>query len=262
MATMNLASIEKRLNYRFQNPHLLQQALTHSSYAYEHLEGRLKDNEILEFLGDSVVGLVLADYLHQVYPGLGEGQLSKLKAALVSTSSLSVLARKLGLDKAVRLGRGEEKNGGRRKKSILAGTFEALIGAVYLDSSFDIARQVLQNLVKKYFKKLPRDNFLINNFKSALQEYLSQQKIPGPVYRTVTESGPAHEKVFTVEVCSGAKVLARARGPSKKSAEQKAAQKALKKLLKNKFKVFSEEAFILKPEEEHQDPLCLPEKKS
>ncbi|MCR4396806.1 MAG: ribonuclease III [Candidatus Saccharicenans sp.] len=262
MATLSLANIEKKLNYHFQNPQLLQQALTHSSYAYEHLEARLKDNEILEFLGDSVVGLVLADYLQQVYPGLGEGQLSKLKAALVSTSSLSVLARKLGLDKAILLGRGEEKSGGRRKKSILAGTFEALMGAVYLDSNFDIARQVLRGLVKKYFKKLPRDNFLINNFKSALQEYLSQQKLPGPVYRTITESGPAHEKVFTVEVCSGAEVLARAKGLSKKSAEQKAAQKALKKLFKNKFKVFSEEAFILKPEKEEEDPPGSPEKRS
>ncbi|MGQ9800927.1 MAG: ribonuclease III [Candidatus Saccharicenans sp.] len=250
---MNLASLEKKLNYCFKNPHLLEQALTHSSYAYEHLEARLKDNEIMEFLGDSVVGLVLADYLYQAYPGLGEGQLSKLKAALVSTSSLSTLARKLGLDKAVRLGRGEEKNEGRRKKSILAGTFEAVMGAVYLDSSFDTARQVLQGLIKKYFKKLPRDNFLINNFKSALQEYLSQQNVPGPVYRTITESGPAHEKVFTVEVCSGTEVLARAKGLSKKSAEQKAAQKALKKLLKNKFKVFSEEAFILKREKEPED---------
>ncbi|RFT14837.1 MAG: Ribonuclease III [Candidatus Saccharicenans subterraneus] len=243
-----MVAIEKKLGYKFQNPALLKQALTHSSYAYEHLEDRVQDNEILEFLGDSVVGLVLADFLRQAYPELGEGQLSKLKAALVSTSSLSILSRKLGLDRAVLLGRGEEKSGGRKKKSILAGTFEAVMGAIYLDSDFETSRRVLQALVKKHFKKLPRDNFQINNFKSALQEYFGQHKLPGPFYRTVTESGPAHDRVFTVEVLSGDKVLARASGPSKKSAEQKAAQKALKKMLKGSFKVFSEEAFILNPE--------------
>ncbi|MCX8160076.1 MAG: ribonuclease III [Candidatus Saccharicenans sp.] len=251
---MNLVSVEKKLGYRFQNPALLKQALTHSSFAYEHLEDKVQDNEILEFLGDSVVGLVLADFLRQAYPELGEGQLSKLKAALVSTSSLSILARKLGLDRAILLGRGEEKSGGRKKKSILAGTFEALMGAVYLDSDFETSRHVLQALVKKYFKKLPRDNFQINNFKSALQEYFGQHKLPGPAYRTVTETGPAHNRVFTVEVLSGDKVLARASGPSKKSAEQKAAQKALKKMLKDSFKVFSEEAFIVNPESMAEAP--------
>lgn len=255
-----MVSIEKKLGYSFQNPALLKQALTHSSYAYEHPESRLQDNEILEFLGDSVVGLILADFLRQAYPGLGEGQLSKLKAALASTSSLSILARKLGLDKAVLLGRGEEKSGGRQKKSILAGTFEAVMGAVYLDSGFETSRQVLQVLVKKHFKKLPRDNFQINNFKSALQEYFGQQKLPGPVYRTITESGPAHDRVFTVEVLSGDKVLARASGPSKKSAEQKAAQKALKKMLKNKFKVFSQEAFIVDQKETAKEPSGVTEK--
>lgn len=257
-----MVTIEKKLGYKFQNPALLKQALTHSSYAYEHLEDRVRDNEILEFLGDSVVGLVLADFLRQAYPDLGEGQLSKLKAALVSTSSLSILSRKLGLDRAILLGRGEEKSGGRKKKSILAGTFEAVIGAVYLDSDFETSRRVLQALVKKYFKKLPRDNFQINNFKSALQEYFGQRQLPGPVYRTVSESGPAHDRVFTVEVLSGNKVLARASGPSKKSAEQKAAQKALKKMLKGSFKVFTEEAFILNPEPGAQAPPTKPEKKA
>lgn len=249
---MTLAAIEKKLGYQFKNPELLRQALTHRSYAYEHLSLQVKDNEVLEFLGDSVVGLILADYFRLTYPQLREGQLSKLKAATVSTNSLAFLAKKLGLDKAVLLGKGEEKNGGRKKKSILAGTFEALMGAVYLDSDFETARQVMNNLIKKYFKKLPKNNFLINNFKSALQEYFNQQKLPTPIYRLVTEAGPEHEKVFTVEVCSGEKVLARAKGPSKKSAEQKAAQKALKKLLKQKLEVLNEEAFIIDQEPETQ----------
>jgi len=119
------------------------------------------------------------------------------------------------------------------------------MGAVYLDSDFDDQPPVLQALVKKQFKKLPGDNFQINNFKSALQEYFGQHKLPGPVYRTINESGPAHDRVFTVEVLSDTKVLARASGPSKKSAEQKAAQKALTKMLKNRFQVFSEEAFFV-----------------
>jgi len=143
----------------------------------------------------------------------------------------------------------KEKAGRRQKKSVLAGTFEALMGAVYLDSDFETSRRVLQALVKKQFKKLPGDNFQINNFKSALQEYFGQHKLPGPVYRTINESGPAHDRVFTVEVLSDTKVLARASGPSKKSAEQKAAQKALTKMLKNRFQVFSEEAFSLTREQ-------------
>jgi len=247
---MNLASIEKKLGYKFTSPKLLQQALTHSSFAYEHRSGKVQDNEILEFLGDSVVGLILADYLRQDYPQLKEGQLSKLKAALVSTNSLSTLARKLGLDKEILLGKGEERNAGRKKKSILAGTFEALMGAVYLDSNFETTRRVFNQLIKKHFKKLPNHNFLINNYKSALQEYFSQQKMAAPAYRTLTETGPEHEKLFTVEVSSGEKILAKARGYSKKSAEQKAAQKALKKLLKNKLEALSEEAFIINQKNE------------
>jgi ribonuclease-3 len=249
---MALSSVEKKLGYKFKNQQLLRQALTHSSYAYEHPGKKPQDNEILEFLGDSVVGLILADYLFHSYPGLGEGQLSKLKAALVSTSSLSILSRKLSLDKEILLGRGEEKNDGRKKKRILAGAFEAVMGAVYLDNTFETSRQILQALIKKHFKKLPKDNFLINNYKSALQEYFNQQKLPAPVYRTVREKGPAHEKVFTVEVWGGTELLARADGFSKKGAEQKAAQTALKKLLKNGLQVFSEEAFILSHKKDRQ----------
>ncbi|MCI4445473.1 MAG: ribonuclease III [Candidatus Aminicenantes bacterium] len=246
---MSLSSIEKKLGYKFKNPQLLQQSLTHSSFAYEHLTAKVKDNEILEFLGDSVVGLILADYLHRNYPQLREGQLSKLKSALVSTNSLSWLAKKLGLNREILLGKGEEKNGGRNKKSILAGTFEAVMGAIYLDSNFETTKEVLSLLVKKYFKKLPKENFLINNFKSALQEYFNQNKLPAPTYHTITEEGPEHQKIFTVEVCSGNQVLAKAKGTSKKSAEQNAAQKALKKLWQSKLETLGSEAFFINQEE-------------
>jgi len=244
-----LTALEKKLNYKFKSRELLAQALIHSSYAHEHPELGLKDNEILEFLGDSVVGLVLADFLFSNYPGLSEGQLSKLKSTLVSTNSLATLARKLELDKQIKLGKGEEKNEGRKKKSILAGSLEALMGAIYVDSGYQTASLVLFSLIKKYFKKLPRANFQINNFKSALQEYFNQHQLPTPVYRTVSESGPEHEKVFTIEVSSGREILARAKGLSKKSAEQKAAQKALKKLFKNKFQAISDETFIINQDE-------------
>lgn len=248
---MNLEDVQKKLGYRFQNPELLIQALTHSSYAHEHTAEKIKDNEILEFLGDAVLSLALSDYLRIHYPDLSEGQLSKLRSAIVSTNSLSGLAKKLRLDKNVRLGKGEERNGGRKKKSILADTLEAVVGAVYIDSNFETVRAVLQNIVLKHFKKLPKTSFLINNFKSALQEYFNQRNLPAPVYRTIMEKGPEHEKLFTVEVCSGDKVLAKAQGHSKKSAEQKAAQKALKKLLKQKLTVINEEAFFLNNPEEN-----------
>jgi len=119
------------------------------------------------------------------------------------------------------------------------------MGAIYLDSDYQTARQVLAFLLKKYYKKLPRTNFQINNFKSALQEYFNQHQLPSPLYRTISESGPEHEKVFTIEVSSGREILARAKGLSKKSAEQKAAQKALKKLSKDKFQAISDEAFFI-----------------
>jgi len=250
---MTLTTIEKKINYKFKNQELLEQALIHSSYAHEHPGQGFKDNEILEFLGDSVVGLILADLLFSNYPGLSEGQLSKLKSILVSTNSLARLAKKLGLDKQIKFGKGEEKNGGRQKKSILAATTEALMGAIYLDSDYQTARQVLAFLLKKYYKKLPRTNFQINNFKSALQEYFNQHQLPSPLYRTISESGPEHEKVFTIEVSSGREILARAKGLSKKSAEQKAAQKALKKLSKDKFQAISDEAFFICQDENGQE---------
>jgi len=246
---MTITALEKKLNYKFKNRAWLEQALVHSSYAHEHPELGQQDNELLEFLGDSVVGLILADFLFKSYPGLSEGQLSKLKSTLVSTNSLAALGRKLGLNKLIRLGKGEEKNGGRKKKSILAGALEALIGAIYVDSDYQTASLVLCSLIRKYFKNLPPANFKINNFKSALQEYFNQHQLPSPVYRTVSESGPEHEKVFTIAVSSGQEILARAKGPSKKSAEQKAAQKALKKLFKEKFQTISDEAFIINQDE-------------
>lgn len=237
---------EKKIKYRFQNPDLLQCALTHRSYAYESHEEDLTDNEVLEFLGDSVLGLVVADFLVNAYPGVSEGELSKLKSTVASTSSLSSFAKNIKLDKQILLGKGEEKSGGRKKKTILAGAYEALIAAIYLDGGFLKAKSFIMSHLKPFFRKINVDKFFINNYKSALQEYFQKESLPAPNYKTITTKGPDHKKQFTVEVFLRKKSLAKASGNSKKEAEQKAAQKALKSLLGRKIKVFTADTFLLK----------------
>jgi len=244
--TRNLARLEKGIGVHFQDKDLLLRALTHSSYAYENQPKGLRDNEVLEFLGDSVVGLVLADFFCATCPGAAEGELSKYKAAAASTLSLSQLAKKIKLDKYILLGIGEEKSGGRKKRTILAGALEALVAAVYLDQGYDIARRLLLPLLDKSYKKVDSRNFLINNYKSALQEYFQKESLPAPVYKTLTSVGPDHKRTFFVEVCLGQYPLAKAKGFSKKSAEQKAAQIALRALLGKKMQTLTGEMFILK----------------
>ena len=245
MGSMKPADLEKRLRYAFRDRGLLDRALTHSSFAYEKQGLAARDNELLEFLGDAVVGLAAAEYFYQAYPERTEGELTKLKSSAANTQALALLAKKVGLDKALRLGRGEERSGGRKKSSILAGAFEALAGAVFLDGGFDAARAVLQGLLGGAFRRPKTEGFLINNYKSALQEHFQKDGLPSPLYRTLTERGPDHQKVFVVEVGLPDRFLAKAKGPSRKSAEQKAAQKALKKILGRQMKVLSEEAFIV-----------------
>ena len=150
---------------------MLKIALTHRSYAYESQVEEITDNEILEFLGDSVLGLVVADFLVSTYPGVSEGELSKLKSSVASTSSLSAFAQQLKLDKFILLGKGEEKSGGRDKKTILAGAYEALVAAIYLDGGFDSSKELIMKHLKPFFRKINVNKFLINNYKSALQEY-------------------------------------------------------------------------------------------
>ncbi len=238
--------LEKRLDYAFRDQGLLVQSMTHSSYAYE-TSGRLEgDNEVLEFLGDSVIGLLAAEYLHGQYPDSREGELSKLRSMATSTESLADYARKLKLDKHLLLGKGEELSGGRKKKTILADTFEALVGALYKDGGLDAVRGLLAPLFLDTFKRIKSGDFLINNYKSALQEYLQKQSLPLPAYRIVEATGPDHKRVFLIEVTSGAKVLARAKGGSKKDAEQNAAQKALRKLLGRRLKDLPCEMFVVK----------------
>ncbi len=244
--TINLTKFEKALGLKFRDKSLLRRALTHSSHSYEHLDEGLPDNEVLEFLGDSVVGLVTADFFCTTFTNLDEGDLSKYKAAAASTPSLSDYALKVGLHKFLLLGKGEDRSGGRKKRNILAGAFEALLGAIYLDQGYDVARDLFLPMLRKSFKNRAGRELLINNYKSALQEHFQKKNWPTPTYRTVTSIGPDHSKTFFVEVSLGRYPLAKAKGPSKKSAEQRAAQKALKGLLGHKMKALAAETFVLK----------------
>jgi len=242
----NLSQLEKSIGLSFSDKALLRQALTHSSYAYEQTDVQPCDNEVLEFLGDSVVGLVTADYFCSAFPGLREGDLSKYKSAAANTEALSEFALQKKLHKYLFLGKGEEKSGGRKKKTILAGAFEALVGAIYLDQGYEAAKGFLLPLLKESFRRTDHRDLLINNYKSALQEYFQKESRPAPSYRTVTSVGPDHSKTFFVEVYQAGDRLAKAKGYSKKNAEQRAAQKALKSLLGMKIKSLRAEMFVLK----------------
>jgi ribonuclease-3 len=242
----DITKLEKKMGYSFKKKDLLLQALTHSSYAYEIQDDGLKDNEVLEFLGDSILGFIIAEYLYFSNPDISEGELSKLKSAVASTLALNKLARKIHLYKRIQLGKGEEKSGGRKKRTILAGTYEAVVAAVYLDGGLDAVKNFLTPHLDAFFKKVDTKKFLVNNYKSALQEHLQRDSLPAPVYKTVTTIGPDHKKSFVIKVSSGKETLASATGSSKKDAEQKAAQKAIKVLLGQKIKTLTPDTFLVK----------------
>ncbi len=242
----NMERFEVRIGYSFKDKSLLARALTHSSYAYEAQDTETGDNEVLEFLGDSVLGFILADFLCATFPDLKEGELSKLRSTMGSTLALQSFAQSIKLDKRIRLGKGESKSGGRKKKSILANTFEAVVAAIYLDGGIEEARRFLEEYFNHFIRKINTDDFAINNYKSALQEHLQKDNSTAPVYKTVTTRGPDHKKHFVVEVSCQNRSLAKAKGLSKKDAEQKAAEKALKKHFGKKIKALTSETFLYK----------------
>jgi len=245
-----MVTLEQRIGYTFQRRDLLQRALTHSSLAYEQAaEGTpapdSSDNEQLEFLGDAVVGLIVADSLYRRYPELREGELTRLRAALVSRQHLVVVAGKLQLGDALFLGKGEERSGGRKKSALLADCVEAVIGALYLDAGLEAAREFVGRWVfEPYVGELRaaiEGGGAIGDHKSALQEFLQARKAGQPQYVVKGESGPDHRKRFLVEVRVGAggsenggspRILARGSGTTKKHAEQEAARRAYHRLLK------------------------------
>jgi ribonuclease-3 len=221
------AALEERLGYRFRDRGLLEHALTHRSKAHEDPSGGVIDNESLEFLGDAVLGLVVADALFRSYPEFSEGQKSKIKAMIVSTASLAELAERLGLGEHMILGRGEEKTGGRRKQALLADTCEALFAGVYLDGGLDAVRQFIIRELGPSMEAAGQPNYFGRDHKSRLQEALQALGRPLPIYRIAGEVGPDHRKLFHVEVVVGQETIAQGVGRTKKDAEQEAAKAAL-----------------------------------
>jgi ribonuclease-3 len=223
----NLRKLQEQLGYRFKDPALLVRSLTHVSYERQKSEGH---NEVLEFLGDAVLDLAISDLLMRKNPEKPEGVLSKMRAALVNATALAEKAANLDLGSLMRIGKGEELSGGRGKPSILAGAFEAVLGAVYRDGGYQPAQQV----VERYFgadvtaKRLGQ-----HDYKTRLQEISQMLFRAPPVYQVVSETGPDHEKFFVTEITVGGNVLGKGEGRSKKQSEQAAAKKALHELQRN-----------------------------
>lgn len=223
-------AIEGRLEYHFKDRGLLEHALTHKSRTAEDPSGGVADNESLEFLGDAVLGFVTADLLFREFPEYSEGPKSKAKAALVSTTALAGLSRRLGLGNDLLLGRGEEKTGGRAKPALLADAFEAVIAAIYLDGGVEAARAFIERQLRPLLADVRRSATFGRDHKSSLQEMLQGRGRSLPLYRVSSESGPDHQKHFHVDVVVDGRVLASGDGRTKKDAEQEAARLALESL--------------------------------
>ena len=224
-----MQELEKKLNYTFRDPGLLSEALSHSSYANEHRSAGLRSNERLEFLGDSVLGFVTAEFLFLQHPDLPEGDLTRIRAALVCEQSLYEVARKLDLGRYLKLGRGEEAGGGRERTSILADATEAVFAAVYLDGGIGAASALIHRCLldaekEEVVEERRRD------YKTALQELVQRQADQVLTYRMIGEEGPDHDKTFLAEVLLNGTRVGTGSGHSKKEAEQSAAKAALRKL--------------------------------
>jgi ribonuclease III len=222
---LNVAELEKRLGYAFENRTWLGQALVHSSYAYEFPQYG-SSNERLEFLGDAVLNLIISDFLVAINPEASEGALSRRRASLVNARHLAGIARRLELGACLLLGRGEERQSGRQKPSVLADALEAVLAAVYLDGGYGAAREVVKALFHGSLE-LQEGEPGSQDFKTTLQEYAQKWLKISPEYQLVQETGPAHARVFEVEVWVAGTFLGRGQGRSKKQASQKAAQQAL-----------------------------------
>jgi len=227
---------EDRLRHRFRNPELLRRALTHSSALPElrAADGGTvepgEDNEQLEFLGDAVLDLLASEYLLEKFPQWSEGQLSKSRARLVNAQALELAARRLDLGEHLRLGRGEEKTGGRQKPALLADAFEAVVAAIYLDAGLAAAKEMLRTALFEFALEERGSSLFETDRKSALQEFLQGRGKPPAEYRLVAESGPDHHKTFQVEVWINGSSMASGQGSTKKEAEQQAAGTALERL--------------------------------
>ena len=222
-----IKDLEAAIGYRFKNITLLQNALSHSSYANERYHDGLMSNERLEFLGDSILGMVVADYLYRNFPDRPEGELTRMRANMVCETALAEVADKLGLGQHLLLGHGEEQGGGRTRASTLADAVESVIAASYLDGGMDAARQFIGRFI---LCDVPVGKLHNQDYKTALQELVQQKKNQVLSYRLIGESGPDHDKQFSVEVSLNGEVVGQGSGTSKKRAEQAAACAAIEKL--------------------------------
>ena len=222
-----IKDLETTLGYRFRNIQLLQNALTHSSYANERWHNSLLSNERLEFLGDSVLGMLVAEYLYHNFPDRPEGELTRMRADMVCETTLAAAANRIGIGEHLLLGHGEERFGGRTRNSILADAMESVIAASFLDGGIEAALKIVQQFI---LVEVPVTKLHNADYKTALQELVQQKKNQVLSYAMVGQSGPDHDKQFEVEVSLNGTVVGKGIGRSKKRAEQDAARSAIEKL--------------------------------
>jgi ribonuclease III len=231
MAKASPELLEAQIGYEFRNDQWLLEALTHSSFARE-VSATPRDNERLEFLGDAVLNFLVSVRLADAFPGYSEGKLSRARARLVAAEHLGRVGLQLGLGSYLRLGRGEEKTGGRAKLSLMANALEALVAAIYRDGGLRAARRFVQRFILPDDLESVAPNLFSIDYKSALQEQLQAGHLAAATYRVTGEVGPEHRKIFTVEASAGGLISARGSGNSKKTAEQQAARALLEQLRK------------------------------
>lgn len=223
--------LERKISYTFRSKEILLRALTHRSFSHENPERNIRDNETLEFLGDSILGFIISDLLFNKYSEqYTEGLMSKVKSYIISTEILSAKAKEIDLGRFLLLGRGEEKTGGRTKRSLLANTFEAVIAAIFLDGGLDQAKAFVHHFFLQTMEQVVEQDFHFNDFKSLLQERLQSIGEAPPDYGVILEEGPHHQKIFHVDIRIRNVAVACGTGTTKKEAEQDAARKAYDQL--------------------------------
>ncbi|OGC23565.1 ribonuclease III [candidate division WOR-1 bacterium RIFOXYC2_FULL_37_10] len=221
-----LSDLERKLRIFFLNKQLLNQSLTHSSYANE---SEVPDNERLEFLGDAVIKLAVSEYIYNRFPARPEGDLTKIRADVISDETLARVATRVRLGEYLLLSENEKKTGGDKRRSNVANAFESLVGAIYLDAGLGKVRDFLIDFLRGEIEKVSREGY-IKDYKSALQEFVQKKKWPLPQYKVLNETGPKHEKQFVIGVRIKGSIMGQGEGMNKKDAEQKAAEKALNQL--------------------------------
>ena len=221
-----METLEEKIRYKFNNKNYLYHALTHSSYSNENKADSSGNNERLEFLGDAVLELTISDYIFNAYPKMPEGEMTKLRASVVCEPMLAKIAKQIDIGDKLRLGRGEAITGGRTKNSILADAFEALIGAIYLDSGLDSARTFVMNMMEADIIDM-KNKFKMSDCKTYLQEIIQKDSKSQLEYVIVSEKGPEHNKIFVAHVIHESRILGKGQGKTKKEAEQNAAMNAI-----------------------------------